>query len=248
MPSSATRRPLPWSRALAVVKSPLKRPALSLSLAFLAVSLWTFHSSALCGFSLPEFLYSRIAASSDDYILFDGDSITKGKGAFLGINLPLQAVLSLSKSVAFTNTGICGLQLAEMNARRAKVVVPRLKHNILVTDGGSNDLDKIPGDKLFSEFLLPYIRYARARGFTIIVGTLIYRNNLTPEHEKERQIYNDLVRANQKRYGYEVVDYDSIPELRYPQNPSATADGVHPSRYGYKLMALLLAPILNSQL
>jgi hypothetical protein len=131
MPSSATRRPLAWSRALAVVKGPIRRPAVSLSLALLAVSLWTFHSSAPCGFSLPEFLYSRVAASSDDYILFDGDSITKGKGAFLGINLPLQAVLSLSKSVAFANSGICGLQLAEMNARRAKIVVPLRRHNIL---------------------------------------------------------------------------------------------------------------------
>jgi lysophospholipase L1-like esterase len=114
--------------------------------------------------------------------------------------------------------------------------------------GGSNDLDKIPGDKLFSEFLIPYLNYARARGFTIVVGTLIYRNNLTPGHDKERQIYNDLVRANRKKYDYEVADYDSIPQLRYPQNPSATADGIHPSRYGYMLMAHLLTPILNSQL
>jgi lysophospholipase L1-like esterase len=86
----------------------------------------------------------------------------------------------------------------------------------------------------------------RAEGFEIIAGTLIYRDDITPATNAERESYNNLLRANASAYGYAVADYDSIPELRKSQSPAGySSDGTHPTTRGYGLMAAKLAPVVN---
>ena len=114
-----------------------------------------------CHSSLPEYLYAAYASQQGnlDYLLFDGDSLTKGLGATLGFNLPVQLVPLLAKPVSFANIGICGLQLAEMNARVSNVPLPShlsAPHRILIGDGGSNDLRiGMTGVRLFHDFFCP---------------------------------------------------------------------------------------------
>jgi hypothetical protein len=207
-----------------------------------------------CHSNLPEYLYAAYAAQQGnlDYLLFDGDSITKGAGATLGINLTVQLVPLLAKPVFFANIGICGLQLAEMNARASNVPMPShlsAPHRVLIEDGGSNDLHTgMTGVRLFNDFFLPYLAARRAEGFEIIAGTLIYRDDITPATNAERESYNNLLRAGASAYGYAVADYDSIPQLREPQTPGYSSDGRHPSTRGYGLMAAKLAPVVNGML
>jgi hypothetical protein len=173
-----------------------------------------------CHSSLPEYLYAAYASQQGnlDYLLFDGDSLTKGLGATLGFNLPVQLVPLLAKPVSFANIGICGLQLAEMNARASNVPLPShlsAPHRILIEDGGSNDLHiGMTGVRLFHDFFLPYVAARRAEGFEIIAGTLIYRDDITTATNAERESYNNLLRANASAYGYAVADYDSLPQFR----------------------------------
>lgn len=205
-----------------------------------------------CHFNLPEYLYAAYAAqlNNPDYLLFDGDSLTKGQSATLGINLTVQLVPLLVKPVSFANIGICGLQLAEMNARASNVPLPphlSAPHRILIEDGGSNDLHiGMTGVRLFHDFFLPYVAARRAAGFEIIAGTLIYRTDITSAENAERESYNDLVRTGASAYGYVVADYDNIPELRKPQTPAGySSDGIHPTTRGYGLMAAKLASVVN---
>jgi hypothetical protein len=205
-----------------------------------------------CHSNLPEYLYAAYAAQLGnlDYLLFDGDSLTKGQGATLGINLTVQLVPLLAKPVSFANIGICGQQLAEMSAKASSGPLPyhlSASHRILIEDGGSNDLRPgITGARLFHDFFLPYVAVRRAAGFDeIIAGTLIYRDDITPAENAERESYNNLLRANASAYNYAVADYDSIPQLRKPQTPGYTSDGRHPTTRGYGLMAAKLAPVVN---
>jgi lysophospholipase L1-like esterase len=204
-----------------------------------------------CHSNLPEYLYAAYAAQLGnlDYLLFDGDSLIKGAGATLGINLTVQLVPLLVKPVSFANIGICGLQLAEMNVRDSNVPLPShlsAPHRILVEDGGSNDLHiGMTGVRLFHDFFLPYVAARRAEGFGIIAGTLIYRDDIPPATNAERESYNNLLRASASAYSSAVADYDSIPQLRKPQAPGYSSDGTHPTTSGYSLMAAKLAPVVN---
>jgi hypothetical protein len=136
-----------------------------------------------------------------------------------------------------------------MNTKMAYSVTP-LFHasspkNILVEDGGTNDLGTVAGSDLFRNCLIPYVISAQAAGFRVVVGTLIFRRQLTTTEDMERVRYNNLVRSNASTYGYIVVDYDSIPQLRNPQTFGYSWDGTHPTTLGYRLMAAKLATVLN---
>ena len=204
-----------------------------------------------CHSSLPEYLYAAYASQQGnlDYLLFDGDSLTKGLGATLGYQFAGSACAAFGEAGFFANIGILRVAACrdEREGQQRAAAFPFVSTaSDSDWDGGSNDLHiGMTGVRLFHDFFLPYAAARRAEGFEIIAGTLIYRDDITPASNAERESYNNLLRANASTYGYAVADYDSIPQLRKPQTPGYSSDGKHPMTRAYGLMAAKLAPVVN---
>lgn len=193
-----------------------------------------------------------INVSSLPRILWDGDSITEGTGSSFLVNNPFQAEPLLKDRVVMRNVGAFGEQLSLMLSNVSINVTPWFKPgvvNIDVISGGSNDLAaSVTGANLYNNSLLPYVVAAKAAGYTVIVGTVIYRASLTAPQEAERVTYNGLVRSGAVANGYTIADYDGIVQLQNPQVAGYSSDGTHPTTLGYGLMAQVAATAINLQL
>lgn len=185
-------------------------------------------------------------------IVFDGDSITRGVGAILFQNNPYQTKPLLNSSVYIRTIGVDGTNLSMMRSNEPQSITgsydASLTKNVVLISGGTNDIcnSGSNGTTLFTGTLEPYVATAKAAGYQVVVGTLIYNTLCSAGQNTERIAYNNLVRANNVTDGYVIADYDAITQLQFPQTPGYSADGTHPTTIGYSLMATTASNALNT--
>jgi lysophospholipase L1-like esterase len=201
--------------------------------------------------SMKNQLYSafQVLTTATDRIVWDGDSITVGFGGTDIRNITFYADPLLSKRAYFRNIGITGQGLSQCLTNESGNITatfdPTLT-NIVVQNAGTNDLAAgTTGTNLFNNSLVPYVAAAKAAGYKVVIGTLLYRTGQVSSFETERQTYNNLVRSNAVADGYTVVDYDSVVQLQNPQTAGYSSDGTHPTSLGYSVLAPVAAAAIN---
>lgn len=186
------------------------------------------------------------AASVQPYLrlVIAGDSI--GAGNIVGADpwSDLQLVNgyevknhSVSGSYLGQHASINGYETAELADFTAQYGAG---NSWLVIQAGTNDLAQgAPSEALYRDNTVKMIRDARARGFRILVATILPRNNSNfawdQDKERQRLDYNSLVRANSG-------GADAIADLALDPTIGSTAktydstlfaDGLHPTGLAY---------------
>jgi hypothetical protein len=204
----------------------------------------TIVSSLMSEFSVP---------TTREYSLgWDGDSISFGAYTTLFQNYLVQALPLLNAPVYPRNIALSGEYLSAMYGKISTDVLPfynaSLAANIWGIAGGTNDicLGGSTGSALFTNYLEPYVSALKTRGFEVVVGTLIYNAACSLAQNTQREAYNSLVKSNASSLGYVVADFDSIPQLQFPQASGYSADGTHPTTLGDSLMSPIAASAINA--
>lgn len=204
--------------------------------------------------SVQSQLYSifNILTAPTARLVEDGDSITEGTCATFSNNRTHYLDALTKYRILIRNIGVFGQTGATgfshetaniINSYDASLV------NLVEYSYGTNDLAAgTTGTDLFNNTTAPYVVAAKAKGYQVIVGTIIYRTGQSGSFETERQTYNGLVRSNAVANGYTVADYDVITQFQNPPQGGITCDGTHPTSTGYALMGTTDAAAVNSLL
>jgi len=191
----------------------------------------------------------NVAPQSDVNLVYDGDSITFGRGVALGNEIASQTPALIGETFARFNYGIGGQQQASMVTgypNRAAQAYQASKLNVLKIFAGTNDVkNNVTGANTWAS-AVSEMQAARTTGFQkILVATMLPRGDFTGAQEAERQAFNDLVRANWQTYADGLLDYAADPMMGAAgatSNLTLFSDGVHPTEYGDSLLAAIDAP------
>lgn len=188
------------------------------------------------------------------YLAFEGDSITSAHGATAkkdGFNgVAYRALTAISPIAACGGYSVEGSTIAGTNALTGRAAVldaqiSRRSKNILHVLIGTNDLNSGTVATTFAN-LKNYCLARRAAGWTVVVGTLLSRNNL----DAKVQELNALIRADSTFYSA-LADFAAEPLLGATgayANTTYFADGIHPTTAGYALMAPIAQAAITSVL
>lgn len=213
------------------------------------------HSQTLIN-TTKSALYSSFSINHNPifFLNLTGDSITEGTGSSYGVNNPFQAAPLFKDFGIVRNSGRFGQALStglsNVTADVTNTFHSELSINIFVDQLGESDIcnNSTPEATVLAN-MKTYVADAKAAGFTVGVASLIYDNssNCRPgsANDNARIQYNTDMKAFASTGGYFVVDYDSIPQLQFPQAAGYSSDGVHPTTLGYSLMAPVLANAVN---
>ena len=180
-----------------------------------------------------------VAHPKHDIVVFVGDSITEGVAASdpLTTSRPGRYQVHAGNDVIVANEGVNGITLGSLAGLVSlKDYYQSGRRNVVVLGGGSNDFAQNAKAIPLFKTLQDYVRRLKEDGWIVGVGTVMMRNGLPPEQERERQAFNRMiVDGPLKSQGIAVLDFDA--EQRAGRVP--LADGVHPTDDGYAGMSKL---------
>lgn len=189
--------------------------------------------------------YFDISDSTKPQIIFEGDSLTYGVGSTGGNDYPSQVMDTLGESdFDSTNVAVSGQTTASMELD-AIVQVDWLlgeerDHNILVLWGGTNDLHAAADATTTYDRIVTYATNRRNAGYTVVVNTLLPRDNSEDAFEEYRQSVNQRIRDNWEDFADRLSDIASdsrIGDEADIANATYYSDSVHMTNAGYAIVA-----------
>jgi hypothetical protein len=179
-------------------------------------------------------------------LVTDGDSITAG--VFLN-TVPWPMSYSDTMAIATGNVAVSGQTLATMLTNYPSVTAPLFnanRYNVLIEDGGTNDL--VAGTTAVSLLatLQSYCSAAHTTGYRVYAVTIIPRNDVgwSGADETQRLAYNASLLAGFASNCDAIIDFNTIPQTQNTANATYfQADQLHPTN---SLAVLLAAKVQNS--
>ena len=179
-------------------------------------------------------------------IIFDGDSLTAGSEAT--DPYPSQVMRSFAAGTYWYNLGIGGLRIRDIldmaPTRVDRRFNSRLGRNVVVVWAGTNDLALWNHmASAVSTRLQKYCEERRAQGFTVLVLTMLPRNDKAclPGFEERRQAVNRKLREEWPTFADGLVDVAVDPLIGTPGCESDlrywVKGGVHLTNKGLGLVA-----------
>ncbi|MBS0644726.1 MAG: SGNH/GDSL hydrolase family protein [Proteobacteria bacterium] len=193
-----------------------------------------------------------LAASAGMNVVFDGDGVAAGIGASPGRGLDAQVGAALGVQARVQNVA-AGTRpvlncLTMFGQRVAPLYIPEFRANIIVFQGGRQDIAQGRGPARAYAALTDYVAAAHRQGWKVIVLTELRPDDLSAARQADLEAYNDRVRHNRARADA-VVDFDSEPRLADPvqrrKSELFNAGGVYPNDGGYALLTAMLVPAIK---
>jgi len=184
---------------------------------------------------------------ANNFIMWEGDSIsTVGSNGLY----PRMANRQLNESVLSENKATVGAQVSTLTARASTIdayLSNGFSKNILHVLIGTNDMTGIDGTTFYNN-LKTYCLARRAAGWKVVACTPLACDR--PNYASRRAVAAGLIRGDNSFYDA-LVDFAA--DTTFGPDSSATnttlfADGVHPTTYGYTLMAPIVANVVNTLL
>lgn len=195
----------------------------------------------------------------NDYLVFEGDSLTEGIADTHLFNMPRYVADALSTPVMMANSAVYGVTAATTYARRVALwdgldrTVTGKK--IAVIGLGINDISAATtGANLWTNSLQPYIAYVKSRGYDVIVSTLTpsKATGFDAAMETQRLAVNTLIRDNAAGQGYVLADYcaHAIFDAQADADNTTyyTADKVHHTSAAFLVKADIITPLVEALL
>ena len=134
----------------------------------------------------------------------------------------------------FRNHGIYGQRTDEIAARLETCAAGA---NVLVVQGGINDIAQGRQGEAAAENLRSMVRRGRELGLGVVLADVLPWNNGWPDAEPEIRCLNELIRALAREEGVPLLPFHDT--LEDPDRPGRmrdewTAEGDHPSVEGYR--------------
>lgn len=194
-----------------------------------------------------------LSSSYATNIVHIGDSITQGSVAVDTQTIAGKFLPNLTTTYKYWNMGIGGKTLTSMYADRANVEGTMLasgKNNLLILDGGINDLHTgtKTGSSLYT-LITDYVTWAQAQGWTVAVCTILPESAVNGvATETERNIVNPLIVANTAGADF-IIDRASDATMgSYANTSNATyyADLIHPTAAGNNILGPYYSTAINT--
>ena len=123
---------------------------------------------------------------------------------------------------------------------------PEITKRVARVHAGINDLRAGTTDTVIYDAIKAYCEWLRGLGVKVIVSTIntqVIDATYTQQAEDRRVLINNKLRIEGPTFADAVVDYDGIPELADPANPTWYAsDKLHQTGNTYQLKSALVAP------
>ncbi len=184
--------------------------------------------------------WSGIGRHRQDMVVFVGDSITEGVASTdpLTTSRPGLYQTHVGNDVIVANEGVNGITLGSLAGRVSSIETYYRsgRKNVVVIEAGSNDFAQDAKAVPLFKILQDYAMRLKTGGWIVGVATVMPRNGLPPEQERERRAFNRMIVAGPLRaQGIGVIDFDA----EHRAGRIEIADGVHPSDVGYVAMSKL---------
>jgi hypothetical protein len=165
------------------------------------------------------------------HLVTEGDSITFGRTAPLGLDYPTVAGRLACAGVVH-NYAVSASRLADLVDREEIVDIAFRSDawNVLAVLVGSNDLADGADPVALHGAVAGYLARRRSRGYVTLALTVLPRAGVA---EAARAQFNALLRASER-----TVDVG--------EQPIATVDGIHPGEAGFALMARMVSEAVQS--
>jgi lysophospholipase L1-like esterase len=167
-------------------------------------------------------------------LVSDGDSITFGLGASIGMDWPSQVGRALNGLVR--NYAVSSSSLADLESRAHAVdlaVQLVAAKSACLLWAGTNDIELYDADP--ETLYRRYLAYLSKRQGLVVAFTILTRPaSRNPAFEAKRQAFNGLLRRDADA----LVDLDSVPLV----------DGVHPTDEGQTMIARAVVNLLRSMM
>jgi lysophospholipase L1-like esterase len=187
-------------------------------------------------------------------LVFDGDSLTAGGMGGAQPNGYVDLVLRDDpRTFQMHNLGVQGEEIASMTAAAHARVDPlydtRVRRNVVVIWGGTNDLSNGRSVTEVYHDLVSYCRGRRARGYNVVVLTLLPRGK-DKRFEAEREELNAKIRATWHRFADGLADVGNDPTIGSPgaqkNQRYYRIDNTHLTAAGYAIVAQHVEAVLHT--
>jgi lysophospholipase L1-like esterase len=197
-----------------------------------------------------------IPQQQQDTYVADGDSITQGLGSMYNQGYPWYMERLLPRSLILYNAGWAAKTLGgpgglveRYDHFTSRLYNPHARINLISILAGTNDIANHSSGQEVFQLIAQYAAAARRTGFKVVVGTILPRATFDAHMEYERVQANVLLRSNWRNFANGLADFAADPALGSVGATSNAAvfisDGVHPTDYGYQIMASDLATVIN---
>jgi lysophospholipase L1-like esterase len=168
-------------------------------------------------------------------IIFFGDSLTAGVGAFDGEDFPTLVAKELDlKNV--TNAGVSGDTTVSALARLKPDVLDKNPSLVIVELSGNDFLQQVAVEETIKNLDSIVSQIRKTDAAVLIVNIKFPLNNTA---------YESGFKEIEKKYNVRVV-WDVLDGIA--TNPSLMADTIHPNAAGYKIMANRISKVLKELL
>lgn len=193
-------------------------------------------------------LRGQTMTRANNFIMWEGDSISTVTANGL---YPRMANRLLSYPVLSENKATVGATVSTLTARAATIdtyLNNGFSNTILFVLLGSNDMSGAIDGTTFYNNLKTYCNARKAAGWTVVACTPLACVN--SGYSAKRAVAASLIRGDNSFYDA-LVDFAA--DTTFGPDSSATnltlfADGVHPTTYGYSLMAPIVASVVDTLL
>jgi lysophospholipase L1-like esterase len=191
-----------------------------------------------------------------------GDSTTSGTPGFTSpIEAPPSGSGNIESQYAYwlikahpdwqvLNRGVNGERSDEIRARFARDAA-QARPEVVVIIAGVNDVYQGYAAEAVQRQLEAMYAAARAANIAVVAGSIIPYNTATAEQNARMRAINTWIREYATRHADAVVFCDTRAAVAAPGQPDrlvSSADDLHPSPEGYKLMATALDPAIRDAL
>lgn len=172
-----------------------------------------------------------------------------GPVVFIGDSITYRWQFDPTYPTAAVNVGISGQTSVQMHERFASDVLS-LSPVAVVLLSGTNDcyLNQGPGMP-DTESEIAMVREAQAAGAHVIVGLVPPNSGWIYDPAEGNECitaWNDQLRFESKRMGFDLVDYyDALLFDGHQDTTLFIADGTHPNAAGYTKMWAVLGPVIK---
>ena len=192
------------------------------------------------------------AAATNEFFVFEGDSITAGVGVPAESNYPSQLMQTefFKRRGEFQNRGQNGDTLGGMLGEYRDQVYPKrpeaigTRRTTVFLWAGINDLPKRSAAEIKLD-LEYYWRRAKLHGFTVVAFTLTPRSGgyrLDDAKEAVRQDVNQWIRTS--TIPDQIIDVANV--LTNSADSKMFQDGIHPNRKGFELVVAEIVRVMGS--
>jgi lysophospholipase L1-like esterase len=143
------------------------------------------------------------------------------------------------------NRGVNGERTDQIRARFDRDVLGE-RADVAIVIAGVNDVYQGRAVEDVQRELAGIYRRAVEAAVPVIAGSILPYDTATPRQNEAMRAVNAWIRAYAEAHAG-IVFCDTRAAVALPDQPdrlAASPDGLHPSRDGYRLMALALAPVL----